>query len=338
MSFATRRIGQTQLTVPTIGFGGAPLGGLFDAVDDAEATETLRAAMDGGLRYVDTAPFYGFGRSERRVGDILRGRDHVLSTKVGRLLVPGPAPDPASLGWPDPLPFHPVFDYSYDGVMRSFEASLQRLGLDRIDMLFVHDIGTVTHGSDNPRHMASLANSGYRAMDDLRRSGQVCAIGLGVNEAQVCLDALDIGDWDLFLLAGRYTLLEQDPLQDLLPKCADRGMSIVVGGPFNSGVLVGGTTWNYAAAPAQVLDRVRRLAAVCAAHDVALPAAALQFPLGHACVASVIPGLRNRAELADTLAWAASEIPVELWQALKEQDLLHPDAPTPGGNPFRKAG
>lgn len=320
--------------VPTLGFGGAPLGGLFGAVDGSEAAETLTEAMDQGLRYVDTAPFYGFGRSERRVGDRLRGQDYVLSTKVGRLLAPGAAPDPAAMGWPDALPFHPIYDYSYDGIMRSFEDSLQRLGLERIDILYVHDIGAETHGADNCRHFKALAQGGYRALEELRSSGRVKAIGLGVNEAQVCLDALSIGDWDVFLLAGRYTLLEQAPVTDLLPACAERGVSIVVGGPFNSGILVGGGTWNYGAAPDHILTKVRQLSDVCQDFGIALAAAALQFPLGHDVVASVIPGLRDRHELSATLEWACQHIPGEFWTVLKDKDLLHPDAPVPATNPF----
>jgi len=334
MDLTTRRVGKTKLMVPTLGFGGAPLGGLFGAVAGPEAAETLSEAMDQGLRYVDTAPFYGFGRSERRVGDRLRGRDYVLSTKVGRLLAHGAAPDPAAMGWPDALPFHPVYDYSYDGIIRSFEDSLQRLGLERIDILYVHDIGTETLGADNELHFKALAQGGYRALEELRSSGRVKAIGLGVNETQVCLDALGIGDWDVFLLAGRYTLLEQAPVTDLLPACTERGVSIVVGGPFNSGILVGGGTWNYGAAPDHILTKVRQLSDVCQDFDIALAAAALQFPLGHVTVASVIPGLRDRHELRATLDWATLDIPDEFWAALKDKDLLHPDAPVPASNPF----
>lgn len=334
MKFRTRRIGDTELYIPVLGFGGAPLGGLFDAVDDTEAARTLETAFNSGMTYVDTAPFYGFGLSERRVGDILRGRDYVLSTKVGRLLVPGAAPDPAEMGWPDALPFHPVFDYSYDGMMRSVEASLQRLGLDRIDILYVHDIGEMTHGAENSKYFKDLANGGYRALEKLRSDGRVTAIGLGVNETRVCLDALGVGDWDVFLLAGRYTLLEQDPLLDLLPVCASQAVSIVVGGPFNSGILVGGDTWNYGAAPDHVVQKVRQLSRACEEFDVPLPAAALQFPMGHDIVASVIPGLRNRQELSDTLRWITHDIPHEFWMALKDRGLLHPEARTPCRAPF----
>ena len=243
-------------------------------------------------------------------------------------------PAPAAEGWPDALPFHPVFDYSYDGIIRSFEDSLQRLGLDRIDILYVHDIGESTHGAENARHFRDLETSGYRALDELRAEGRIKAIGIGVNESAACIDALRIGEWDVFLLAGRYTLLEQDPLADLLPACVEARTSIVIGGPFNSGILVGGTTWNYGLAPDHVVNKVRQLSRVCEDYNVPLPAAALQFPLGHDIVASVIPGLRNRQELADTLSWVAYDIPEEFWAALKEKELLHTDAPTPSGAPF----
>lgn len=335
-AIASRRVGKTALSIPTLGFGAAPLGGLFDAVDATTASQTLASAFDNGITYVDTAPFYGFGLSERRVGDILRIKDYVLSTKVGRLLIPGAMTDPAAMGWPDALPFHPVFDYSYDGIMRSFDASLHRLGLERIDILYVHDIGEVTHGADNTHHFDALAESGYRALEQLRDEGRVQAIGLGVNELQVCVDALEIGNWDAFLLAGRYTLLEQGPVEMLLPKCAALDVSIVVGGPFNSGILVGGKTWDYGTAPSDILKKVARLQEVCQDFDVPLPAAALQFPLGHKSVASVIPGLRDQSELDATLNWIGVDIPDAFWTALKEQGLLHSDAPTPSGTPFLK--
>ena len=336
MAFARRSVGGTDLTVPTLGFGGAPLGGLFDAVSKAQAEATLREAFKAGMTYVDTAPFYGFGNSERRVGDLLRRQNYVLSTKVGRLLRPGLPDNPAAMGWPDPLPFHPVFDYSHDGIRRSFEDSLQRLGLDRIDILYVHDIGTVTHGDDNAGHWRDLERGGYRALDELRSEGRVRAIGLGVNESAVCLDALGIGDWDVFLLAGRYTLLEQAPLEDLLPACEAAGTSLVIGGPFNSGVLAGGDTWDYGTVPVEVRTRVAALSACCSEYGVPLPAAALQFPLAHPAVASVIPGLRSPAELADTLSWTGHAIPPAFWAALKDGGLVHQDAPLPDGNPFEE--
>lgn len=321
-----------MLTLPPLGFGGAPIGGLLDPVDDNAAVETLRAALDSGIRYFDTAPFYGFGLSERRVGDAIRTHDNVLlSTKVGRLLDPGLPEHPQDFGWPRPLPFHPRYDYSYDGVMRSWEHSLQRLGRDHIDLLFLHDIGAMTHTdpTEEARHFDDAMSGGYRALDELRRAGEVSAIGIGVNETDVSLRALEHGDWDVFLLAGRYTLLEQDALEQLLPRCAERNVHIVVGGPFNSGILVGGDTWNYEQASSTLVQRVASLERVCAAHDTPLPAAALHFPLAHPQVVSVIPGTRTPDELAELLRWWNRDVPQSLWDDLKNEGLLRADAPTP---------
>ena len=322
------------LAVSSLGFGGAALGGLFESANSEQSIATLSAALDVGVSYVDTAPFYGFGRSERVVGNILRDRDYVLSTKVGRLLRPGALDNPEALGWSDALPFHPCFDYSYDGVMRSFEDSLQRLGLDRIDILYVHDIGTMTHGSENSRHFADLCDGGYRALEALRDCGAIKAIGLGVNEVAVCCDALNMGDWDVFLLAGRYTLLEQSPLDELFPQCMATDTAIVIGGPYNSGVLVGGENWNYGAVPTEIDARVAALKQVAVAHDVPLSAAALQFPMAHPLVVSVIPGLRSVDEWRATLDWAQIDIPAAFWCDLKAKQLLHSNAPVPQHNPF----
>ena len=260
---------------------------------------------------------------------MLRGGDFVLSDKVGRLLQPGAVENPGDYGMVDPLPFHVVYDYGYDGVMRAYEDSLQRLGLDRIDILLAHDIGAFQHGEENARHFGDLAEGGYGAMDELRSSGAVKAIGLGVNENQVCLDALGIGDWDVFLLAGRYTLLEQTAVDELFPACEAAGTSIICGGPFNSGVLVGRDMWNYAKAPADIVDKARALGEVADEFSIPLPAAALQFPLGHRIVTSVIPGPRNAAELAQIVDWFDAQIPKEFWRALKAKGLVSEAAPIP---------
>ncbi len=325
-------IGNKSKELPVLGFGGAPIGGLLSDVDAASAMGALNAALEGGVRYVDTAPFYGFGMSERRIGDVLRGRDDIiLSTKVGRLLKPGLPVDPASMGWPAPLPFHPVYDYSYDGVMRSYEDSLQRLGLDRIDILYIHDIGAFTHTDpeEEARHFEEAMTSGYRALEALKRSGDISAFGIGVNETEVSMRALDRGEWDVFLLAGRYTLLEQTALDPFFTRCAQQGVSVVIGGPFNSGILVGGKTWNYAEAPDDIVERVAGIKRVCAAHGVALPAAALQFPIAHPVVAGVIPGTRTEREQRDLLSWWTTKIPSALWADLKSEGLLDLPAPTP---------
>lgn len=325
-----RQVGQTGLMIDTLGLGCAPLGGNFVDLDYSQAAALVATARDAGIGYFDTAPWYGFGRSERVVGDMIRGSEYVLSDKVGRLLAPGAVENPMDFGMIDPLPFNVVYDYGYDGIMRAFEDNLQRLGLDRIDILLAHDIGAFQHGAENERHFRDLAQGGYKAMDELRRAGHVKAIGLGVNENQVCLDALGIGDWDVFLLAGRYTLLEQTPLETLFPACQAAGTTIICGGPFNSGILVGREMWNYAKAPADVIARARALAEVAEAHGVPLAAAALQFPLGHDIVTSVIPGPRNAAELKQILEWFATPIPAALWSDLKAKGLLADTAPLPG--------
>lgn len=327
-----RRIGKTSLEVDTLGLGGAPLGGNFVDLLDTQAKELIEAAKRAGIGYFDTAPWYGFGRSERVIGDMLRGTDYVLSDKVGRLLLPGAVDNPAEFGMVDPLPFHVVYDYGYDGIMRAYEDNLQRLGLDRIDILLAHDIGAFQHGDENTRHFKDLAEGGYRAMDELRRSGRVKAIGLGVNENQVCQDSLAIGDWDVFLLAGRYTLLEQTPLRSLFPACAEAGTSIICGGPFNSGILAGRDMWNYAKAPADVVEKARTLNRVADEFNIPLAAAALQFPLGHDIVSSVIPGPRDKDELEQIVDWFGVTIPAGFWTALKDKDLLDATAPVPSGS------
>lgn len=294
-SFEKRRIGRTSVEVTVLGLGCATLGGSRVPVNRQEAEAIVAAAWAAGVSYIDTAPYYGVGQAERGVGDAMRWvpRDAwVLSTKVGRLLRPHPSA-PADTDRRYPLPFEPVYDYSYDGVMRSFEDSLQRLGLPRIDLLYVHDIGAMQHGAEaHPRLMRILRDGGYRALEKLRADGTVRAIGIGVNEREVLLEAMEWGDWDAFLLAGRYTLLEQAPLDDLMPKCEQAGTSIVVGGPLNSGILAGRETWNYRAAPPDIVARVKAIEAVCDSHQVPLAAAALQFPLAHPAVAAVIPGPR----------------------------------------------
>jgi D-threo-aldose 1-dehydrogenase len=332
MQFETRRLGRTAVEVTTMGLGCATLGGNMDAVTDAAARLIVVDAYDTGVRYFDTAPFYGYGRSEHAVGDELRGREGwVLSTKVGRLLKPRRKPQDASDQWRNPFPFEPVFDYSYDGIMRSYEHSLQRLGLNRIDILYLHDVDIFTHGSQaaQQKMFRQAMDEAYKAMDELRRTGEIKAIGLGVNEAQPIADAMQHGQWDAFLLAGRYTLLEQESLHTLFPAVEKHGASIVIGGPFNSGILVGGSTFNYSRAPEAVVTKVKKMAEVCARHNVPLAAAALQFPLANKLVASVIPGPRSAAELNQIFAWRETKIPAALWSDLKSEGVLDKAAPVP---------
>jgi D-threo-aldose 1-dehydrogenase len=322
-----RQVGRTKLHVTTLGLGTATMGGTRIQVTRQQGEDIVTAAWDAGVRFVDTAPFYGIGAAEHRVGDALRDKprdEWVLGTKVGRLL------RPTKEGRIHPMPFDVIYDYSYDGIMRSVEDSYQRLGLDRIDLALVHDIGAYQHGAElNAQYFKVLAESGYKALEELKRTGDVSAIGIGVNEKEVLLDALKIGDWDAFLLAGRYTLLEQGPLEDLLVQCVARGTSIIVGGPLNSGILAGRDTWNYAAAPAEVVTRVKQIEAVCDSHNVPLPAAALQFPLAHPAVCAIIPGPRTGAEFNENLPLFTQKIPAGLWSDLKAQGLLHQDAPVP---------
>jgi D-threo-aldose 1-dehydrogenase len=330
-AFEKRRIGRTPLEVTVLGLGCATLGGSRVEVTRGEAEAIVHAAWAAGVRYIDTAPYYGFGQAERCVGDAMRGapRDEwVLSTKVGRLLRPRRSPTGAE-GNRHPMPFEPAYDYSYDGIMRSFEDSLQRLGLAQIDILYVHDIGAMQHGEAHPGLMRTLRDSGYRALESLRSGGMVRAIGIGVNEREVLLEAMEWGAWDAFLLAGRYTLLEQAPLDDLLPKCLEAGTSIVVGGPLNSGILAGRDTWNYRTAPPEIVARVNAIRAICDSHRVPLAAAALQFPLAHPAVAAIIPGPRNAEEFDVNLGLLRHPIPAQLWVDLYDAGLLHPKAPTP---------
>ena len=338
----TRRIGNTTLSVTELGFGAASLGNLYRIVSEADARETIRAAIEAGITCFDTAPYYGFGLSERRVGDALREHSGiVLSTKVGRLLKASPDVHGYAErhGFCSPMPFEPEFDYSFDGVMTSWEASRQRLGLAHIDILYVHDIGRLTHGERHEMTFRQLTDGGgFRALEQLRGAGEILAFGIGVNETAICLEAMRHAHLDVILLAGRYTLLEQNALDALLPACERAGTSIVVGGPYNSGILATGTRqggalhYDYGIAPQIVVDRVRRLEAHCEQHGVPLAAAALQFPLAHSQVVSVIPGLGSPRHIERTLALYKTSIPDSLWHALKKDGLLHAGAPVPLGS------
>ncbi|MBL8789030.1 MAG: aldo/keto reductase [Rhizobiales bacterium] len=328
------------LSFSELGFGAAPLGNLYRAVSDKDATATLEAAWKAGIRYYDTAPLYGLGLSETRLNPFLRGRkrsDYVLSTKVGRVLHVCPPAERTGIGkFFDTPSRREEYDYSYDGIYRSLEASFERLGVDSIDILLAHDLDIFTHKSAERRdhYMKVLFESGYKAMRKLRDEGVVKAIGAGINEVEACAMLARGGDFDLFLLAGRYTLLEQEAaLDSLLPLLQERGIGIVLGGPYNSGILATGARpgawYNYDPAPPAVLERVKRIEAVCKAHKVKLPQAALRFPLTHPCVVSVIPGAASPKEVALNLRTMSARLPKALWKDLKAQGLLDPRAPTP---------
>ena len=323
-----------------LGFGAGAIGNLYRAITDTEAMAAFRAALDHGVTYFDTAPHYGFGLSEKRLGRLLGeiggARDIVVSTKVGRVLAPTTASNlqVARQGFISPEPYESVFDYSYDGIMRSFEESRRRLGRD-IDILYVHDLGLRTHGERHSVQMRLFLSEGYRAIRSLREQGVVRAIGLGVNEWQVCEAVLATADLDIVLLAGRYTLLEQGALESFLPLCVRRGIAVVVGGPYNSGILArdehtqGSGNYDYSRPPGDILARVDSLQAVCGRHRVPLAAAALQFPLAHPAVVSVIPGMSSAAEVAAAVRWMSIPIPAACWLELRQQGLLRADAPIP---------
>ena len=324
-----------RLSFTPIGFGSAPLGNYLRAMTEDECDATLACAWDSGIRYYDTAPFYGLGLSEMRVGRLLRGKPRssfAISSKVGRLLEPCAPEEVNGVFYKDTPQVKFVYDYSYDGVMRSHEASLKRTGLDRFDILFVHDVDALVHGSREAaeaRIQELITQGGWKALTELRAAGTIGAIGAGVNEWQPCARLLELVDPDLFLLAGRYTLLEQEPLHTLFPECAKRTIGIVIGGPFNSGILAGKDTFNYSAAPLDIVAKVRKMQTVCDSHGVSLHRAALQFVLAHPVVVSVIPGGQSVAETNQNVAALQELIPSAFWEELKASGLLHPEAPTP---------
>jgi D-threo-aldose 1-dehydrogenase len=325
-----------SLAFTRLGFGGAPLGNMHRVVGEDEADATLAAAWDAGLRYFDTAPLYGHGLSETRMGRVLAGRprdEFLISTKVGRVLEPCVPGEQASGIFRETPPLKVRFDYTADGVRRSLDASLERLGLDRVDIALVHDLEFGAHGSAEAyeAHWSELTRGGgWQALDDLRADGTVGAIGLGSNETAACERLLAELDPDLFLLAGRYTLLEQAPLHGFMPACARRGVGIIIGGPFNSGVLARRDgSYDYAAAPPAIVAKVERLAAACARFNVPLPAAALQFAAAHPAVVSVIPGAQTAGEVAANARLLATPIPATLWSALKDEGLVDAAAPVP---------
>jgi D-threo-aldose 1-dehydrogenase len=331
-----RKFGRSDLDVTAFGFGTAPLGNFLHEIDEPTATAMFDTAWDAGIRVFDTAPMYGHGLAEIRTGQALRWKnraDFVLASKVGRLLKPARRAEIDFAPWVNAAPFTMQFDYSYDGTMRSVEDSLQRLALEHIDIMFIHDIDVFTRGADQPEVFRQAMDGCYRALAALRDQGVVKAIGVGVNEWQVCHAALQQRDFDCFLLAGRYTLLEQDALDAFLPLCEARGAAVLVGGGFNSGILAtgakAGAKYNYAPAPAAIMEKVARIETVCAAHNVPLAAAALQFVVAHPAIPSFIAGTRTVAQLQQNLAWFSHPIPPAFWSDLKSKGLLREDAPTP---------
>ena len=320
-----------------LGFGASGLGSLTWDVPDDVAQDLLEEAWAEGLRYYDTSPLYGFGLSELRLGRFLREKprsDYLLSTKVGRFFR---APMPGEMldrgGWVRPQPLVPVLDYGYDGVMRALEQSHNRLGVSSIDIVFIHDLDRRNLGSEFDRHYREATTGGYRALDELRRAGVVQAIGAGLNEADVAADLIGDIDLDLVMLAGRYTLLEQPALEAFLPAAARKGVGVIAVGVFNSGIVLKppqqGGTYDYGAAPPSVVEAARAIAAVCAEFGVPVAAAALQFPLAHPAVRSVLFGASRPGAARQAADWMATPIPADLWRALKARGLLSAGAPTP---------
>lgn len=321
-------LGRSGVEVTALAFGGAPIGHLYQEVSDDAARGAVDAAWECGMRYFDTAPHYGLGVSERRIGAALRDRpreEYTLSTKVGRLLVPSAGTGVDTDGFVVPDTYRRVWDFSADGVRRSLDSSLERLGLDRVDVLLLHD-------PDD--HWDEAAGEAFPTLAALREAGTVGAIGVGMNQWQLLARFVRETDIDVVMLAGRYTVLEQPALDELLPLCADRGVSVIAVGVFNSGVLATAAPrddamYNYGPAPAPVLERARRIAAVCARHGVTLPQAAIQFPLGHPAVAAVAVGLRDGAQVRDDVAAFREPVPADCWRELVAEGLLRPDAPYP---------
>lgn len=323
-------LGRSDVEVTVLGLGTAQLGNLYREVDDTAARKTVEAAWDAGVRYFDTAPHYGIGLSERRLGEALRGRDrasYVLSTKVGRLLRENTSGgNDLDAGFAVPATRRRVWDFSREGVRRSVEESLERLGLDRVDIVYLHD-------PDD--HYDWALQEGFPALHELREEGTVGAIGAGMNQWEMLADFIRRTDMDVVMLAGRYTLLEQPALEVLLPLCMERGVSIAAAGVYNSGLLAkawpdAGAKYNYDQAPPELVDRATRIARVCERHGVTLPQAAIQFPFGHPAVASVVIGARSADQMRRNAELLAADVPDALWSDLRGEGLLAAEVPVPG--------
>lgn len=325
----TNKLGTTNTTVTSFGVGTTGIAGMFAAVSRAESMNLLETAWKMGVRHFDTAPFYGFGQAERRLGDFLRSKpkeEYTLSTKVGRLLKPDYAAVQRQRFYYTNMPFALDHDYSYDGAMRSLEDSLQRLGLSQIDVALIHDIDILAHGDNQPAIFKQAMEGAYKALEQLRNEGVVKAIGIGVNEWEVCEKALDYGDFDCFLLAGRLSLLDQSAVPTLLPKCMEQNVSLIIGGVFNSGILanpfIENPYYNYQTAPSAIIEKAKAIAEVCQSFGVPIGAAALQYPLRHATVANVISGVRSVREVKEIEEWMNWEISEDLWVKVERDGLV----------------
>ena len=337
---ARRRIADTALELPAFGMGTAHLGELYGTVTEDVSRATFEAAWDGGVRYYDTAPWYGRGLSEHRLGGFLRTRpraDFVVTTKVGRTLHRPADPRTFDRGpWTGGLNFEVRFDYSHDGVMRSYEQALQRLALDTVDALVIHDLDSIFHDENAiAQHRRDLAESGMKALEELKSAGDIQAIGMGINMKEQLSDLAQEVDLDFVLVAMPYTLIDQASLHTGMKACLDRGVSVIVGAPFASGILAtgsgGAAHYNYGTADAAIVEKVRRIEDVCDAHRVSLQAAALQFPLAHPAAVSIIPGAAKPEELTANIGHIDEAIPPQFWDDLKSEGLILADAPVPRG-------
>ncbi len=335
---SNRRIADTSLTLPVFGFGSAHLGELYAKVDEAVSQATLSGAWDAGVRYYDTAPWYGRGLSEHRIGGFLRAQprdDFKITTKVGRTLKRPADPKSFDRGpWVGGLNFEVHFDYSYAGIMRSYEQALQRLALDTVDALVIHDLDPAFHDPETlAAHENDLISTGMKALEELKAAGEIQAVGMGINQKESLADLAQKVDLDFALVAMPYTLIDQDSLHAGMADCLKKGVSVIIGAPFASGILAtgsgGDSKYNYGAASDAVQAKVGKIEAVCAAHDVSLQAAALQFPLAHPAVTSIIPGAARREEIEQNVASLEASVPAAFWSDLKSEGLVHPDAPTP---------
>lgn len=332
-----RKLGRTGLEVTTLGFGSAPLGDIYEVLDDATAIATVETAAQMGVTLFDTAPLYGQGSAEHRIGTALRRQQpgsFVLSTKVGRLLTPAPAGRVKTSRFVGGLQFDVTNDYSYDAAMRSHEQSLHRLGLPKVDVVLIHDADAWTHGpEEGPKRYREAMEGAYRALEKLRSQGVIRGIGLGLNDPVYMARYLKDGDFDCLLMAGRYSILEQPALAEVLPLAEKKNVGVILGGVFNSGILatgpIEGARYNYTLAPPEIVDKVRRIERVCRAHGVALPTAAMHFSLGHKAVSSLALGAVKPDEVARNVAAMATQVPAALWSDLKAERLLDASAPVP---------
>jgi len=328
--FELRRISDTDIAVSCLGFGGASMGNMYTVARDDEAMNAIRRAIEARIRYFDTAPMYGFGKSERLYGSVLKNQPRdsfVLSTKVGRLIKAGePTPESEDTPFVEIDNAFSVFDYSRDGVLRSLEESRKRLGIDKIDIVYIHD-------PDVNDSFKQAIEEAFPALADLKRQGIIGAIGAGMNQAEMLCDFAKNAEFDCFLLAGRYTLLDQIALKELLPLCQKKNISIIIGGAYNSGILatgaVEGAHYNYAPAPPEIMEKTRKIESVCTRYNIPMKAAALQFPFGHPTVVSNIPGIKTKDRFEENLSLFTYPIPADFWAALKEEKLLVAEAPVP---------